>query len=202
LSLQVPSKDFSTLVLPVIDVNPSKLVRISRHNSGEPYFGKSGLNRFDDPRAHLPDADRFGTCYFGFTLACAFAETVLHDRTSVNGAFPLPYTQLARWVVRFKGSTLNLAVLTGKHLKRLGGEGGLSSIVPYDIPQQWSAAIHDHPANVDGFVYISRHLNTEEAVILFDRAAPKLTPKTGKYKSFLDYAGSLRVLQDFGVQPY
>ena len=201
MSLKQPDVAFSTLVLPVIEVDAAKLVRISRHNSGEPYFGKSGLNRFDDPRGHLPRAHRYGTCYFGFTLACAFAETVLHDRTSDSGGFKLPYTELDRWVARFKAGKLKLAVLTGKHLKRLGGEGALSSIVPYDLPQQWSLAIHKHPATVDGLVYMSRHLNTEEAVVLFDRALGKLTVKS-PYKEFQDYSGSLRVLREFNVLPY
>ena len=202
MSLQLPSADFSSLVLPVTDLNPSKLVRISRYNSGEPHFGKSGLNRFDDPRGHLPEADRFGTSYFGGTLACAFAETVLHDRTADKGTFAIRYSELEQlWVVTFKGRTLKLAVLTGKNLKQLGGEGGLSSIVPYDIPQQWSLAVHEHPAKVDGFVYMSRHLNTEVAIVLFDRAEPKLKPTPSIYKNFLDYPGSLRVLQEFGVEP-
>ncbi|MFT4439026.1 RES family NAD+ phosphorylase [Caballeronia sp. 15715] len=201
MSLKQPDVAFSALVLPVIEVDAAKLVRISRHNSGEPYFGKSGLNRFDDPRGHLPRADRYGTCYFGFTLACGFAETVLHDRTSDGGRFKIPYTELDQWVIRFKGDKLKLAVLTGKHLKRLGGEGSLSSIVPYELPQQWSLAIHEHPATVDGFVYMSRHLNTEEAVVLFDRALGKLTAKS-PYKEFQDYPGSLRVLREFNVLAY
>jgi hypothetical protein len=201
LSLKQQDVAFSTLVLPVVEVDAAKLVRISGHNSGEPHFGKSGLNRFDDPRGNLPRAEKYGTCYFGFTLACAFAETVLHDRTSDRGGFKMPYTELDRWVARFKVGKLKLAVLTGKHLKRLGGEGALSSIVPYDLPQQWSLAIHKHPATVDGFVYMSRHLNTEEAVVLFDRALGKLTAKS-PYKEFQDYPGSLRILREFNVLPY
>ena len=57
----------------------------------------------------------------------------------------MPYTRLDRWVARFKVGKPKLAVLTGKHLKWLGEEGALSSIVPYDLPQQWSLAIHKHP---------------------------------------------------------
>jgi hypothetical protein len=86
LSLKQPAVAFSTLVLPVIKLDAAKVVRISRHNSGEPYFRKPGLNRFDDSRGHLPRADRYGTCYFVFTLACAFAETVLQDRTPMATA--------------------------------------------------------------------------------------------------------------------
>jgi hypothetical protein len=36
-------------------------------------------SRFDDPRMSLPQDHRCGTCYFGQSLRCAFAETVLPD---------------------------------------------------------------------------------------------------------------------------
>jgi hypothetical protein len=201
LSLKLPSPDFSSIVLPVIEIKPSTLVRISWKDTGEPRFGKTGKNRFDDPRQHLSEADRFGASYFGFTLACAFAETVLHDRTAEKGGFEIPGDQLDRWVLRFKGKPLTVAVLTGAHLKRLGGEGSLSSIVPYDLPQQWSLAIHEHPVCVDGFMYMSRHLNTEQAVILFERAKSKLAV-AGKPKRFEQTDGHLVVLQEFNVTKY
>lgn len=41
--------------------------------------------------------------------------------------------------------------------------------------KRWSAAIHAHADNVDGFLYMSRHKNDEKAVVLFDRARAKLT---------------------------
>lgn len=202
MTLQLPSPDFSALTLPVADVDPSRLFRISRHNSGEPYFGKSGLNRFDDPRNALPDNKRYGTSYFGFTLECAFAETVLHDRVALRGAFALPESELDRWVVKFQGDLLQLANLTGTHLKRLGGEGALSTTMPYNLPQAWSLAVHSHPASVDGFVYMSRHQNDQQAVVLFDRAKAKLRAAPKKYTAFRDYPGTPGVLRSFGVQPY
>lgn len=48
-----------------VNVDPSALVRVSRHDTGEPYFGRSGGCRFDDPRKS------FGTCYLGFNLTVA-----------------------------------------------------------------------------------------------------------------------------------
>lgn len=52
----------------------SKLYRISRYSSGEPYFGRTGANRFDDPTR--AKARRFGTCYLGLSLEVAIAETM------------------------------------------------------------------------------------------------------------------------------
>jgi len=202
LSLKPPSPEFSSLVLPVVKIEPSGLIRISWKDTDEPRFGKTGKNRFDDPRRHLPEDARYGASYFGFTLACAFAETVLHDRTAdPKGGFEIPRDQLNRWVFRFDGSPLTVAVLTGSHLKRLGGEGALSTIVPYDLPQQWSLAVHEHPAAVDGFAYVSRHLNTEQAIVLFDRAKTKLKV-AGSPEKFQQVDGHLAVLWEFGVTPY
>ncbi|MEC5163287.1 MULTISPECIES: RES domain-containing protein [unclassified Janthinobacterium] len=67
--------------------------------------------------------------------------------------------------------------LTGATLKRLSGHADLAGTASYAITQQWSLSIFDNPLNFDGFVYMSRHLNTERAVILFDRAAARLHAK-------------------------
>ena len=155
--------------LTLVTVAPAALVRISRHDSGEPHFGRTGGNRFDDP-------DRqYGTCYFGLSLALAMAETLLHDAVAVRGQFPVhPESIASRFVIAFSGRPLRLADLTGASLKRLGGHAALSGNASYRLPQKWSQAIHRHPDAVDGFVYMSRHLNTERAVVLFDRAGLRL----------------------------
>jgi len=148
------------------------LVRVSAHASGEPHFGRRGANRFDDPR--LPESGRFGTCYLGRSVVVAIAETVLHDEVAVNGEFKVALDELQRrYVVTFTGSTLTLADCTGVALKRMGLDAGFS-VASYDETQQWSVAIHDHPHRVDGFLYMSRHINDDCAVVLFDRAKPKL----------------------------
>ena len=53
---------------------------------------------------------------------------------------------------------LKLADLTGQNLKRIGGDNSLSAEYPYDMTQQWSAAVNAHPANVDGFIFVSKQL--------------------------------------------
>lgn len=157
------------LDLPIILLEPRNLIRISRYASGEPHFGRTGGNRFDDP-------DRlYGTCYFGESLLVALAETLLHDAVAVRGAFRVhPDNIASRHVLRFEGQALRLANLTGASLKRLGGHAGLSGTASYRLPQRWSQAVHAHAEQVDGFVYMSRHLNTERAIVLFDRAGAKL----------------------------
>jgi hypothetical protein len=150
------------------------LFRVSRHTSGEPYFGRSATNRFD--ANHVQPGRRYGTCYCGFDLETAIAETILHDEEPKARMFRLAATEFTtRNLVRFKrGGDLVVADLTGASLKRLGGTAAISGIVPYAIPQQWSRAIHNHPQRVDGIFYMSRHLNDRAAVVIFDRAAHKL----------------------------
>jgi hypothetical protein len=188
--LKPPASTFSSLELPVADLNAAQLLRISSHNSGEPFFGKTRKNRFDDVRK-IPKSKKFGTCYTGATLECAFAETVLHNRVAVSGGFIVPQEEVTqRFVVSFEDAALEIAVLLGEHLKTLGGDGELSTITPYTLPRQWSLAIHEHPAKVDGIAYMSKHINNQWAVVLFDRAKKKLVAKD--VVPFPDYAGALR----------
>ena len=177
--IALPSKEASTGTLAAVKIKPSKLIRVSGRNTGEPYFGASGRNRFDAPGCLAnPPAPEFGASYFGFSLDVAIAETLLHDEVADNGQFKIaPDTFAAKHVITFKGKELKLADLTGAPLKLLGGHADLSGTDNYDVTQQWALAVHQNPGNFDGFIYMSRHLNTEKAVILFDRASAKIQMK-------------------------
>lgn len=109
----------------------------------------------------------------------AIAESVLHDQIPINGAFRIsPFSLDAFYLLRFKGTPLVLADLTGVALKKLGGNADLAGHDPlYRMAQQWALAVFQNPAMVDGFIYMSRHLNTDKAVILFNRAKPKISAK-------------------------
>lgn len=177
MALSAPAKNFNSLSLPTRQVRVDKLRRISRHDCGEPYFGRRGVYRFDDPEK------RYGTCYCGFDLDTAIAESLLHDELPENGIFEIAQTQLTtQFLVRFSptapNGVLTVADLTGHSLKRLGADNSISSEHPYDIPQLWSAAVHAHPSHVDGILFVSRQLNTKKAVVLFDRAGPKFGSAT------------------------
>ncbi|WP_434715718.1 RES family NAD+ phosphorylase [Paraburkholderia sp. A3RO-2L] len=196
MTLRAPQKDFAQAILKTKTIDPASLVRISRRSTSEPHFGRSGGNRFDDPRK----AKKYGTSYFGFNLHCAFAETVLHNESAQkNGGFRLATSELERYVLTFEGAKLNVAILHGIELKNLGGDGSLSTVTPYTVPQQWSLAVHNHPQHVDGFVYVSRHLNTAEALVVFERAKDKLTLRDAT--ALRDYPGAAGVLIDFRIHP-
>jgi len=168
-------KDLSKQVLATVDIRADELFRISRYSSGEPFFGRAATNRFDD--GHKQRGKRFGTCYCGFDLETAIAETLLHDEVPKRARFHLSATDFAsRFLVRFPhAAKLTVADLTGTSLKRLGGDAAISSITPYELPQKWARAVHRHPQEVDGILYVSRHLNDRKAVVLFDRAGNRLT---------------------------
>lgn len=78
-------------------------------------------------------------------------------------------------LVAMLGRLLVLADFTRTALKALIGDGSISTITPYKLPQAWARAVHQHPAGVDGILYVSRHVNDQNAVVLFDRAGLKLT---------------------------
>ena len=177
MPLQAPAADFADLPLHIRRVSVTALKRIGRRPSGEPYFGRHGACRFDDPLKN------FGCCYCGLHLDTALAETILHDELPDKGLFKVHQQEwAARFLVSFlagaEAGMLELADLTGAPLKRLGGNNSLSAEYPYERTQQWAAAVHAHPARVDGFIYVSRQLNDKRAIVVFDRASAKFGPPT------------------------
>ena len=177
MTLGPPPRSLSKITLATESFPISALYRISRFSSGEPFFGKTASNRFDD--RNPVKSRRYGTCYCGFDPETAIAETVLHDEMPVKGQFPISYSDFAsRQLVRFKGEGLVLANLTGTSLKTLGGDGSISTVTPYRLHQLWSMAIHRHPQKVDGIGYISRHVNDRKAVAVFERAKHKFSGAT------------------------
>ena len=193
--LERPTRNFARQPLARIEVDPSKLLRVSKYDTGEPHFAHTGGNRFDDPRR--PQSTRFGTCYAGLSLRVAFAETLLHDAEPAGGRFEMARTTVAsRFVVQFAGEMLVLADFTGVALKRAGIDPSLTTVSGYEAPQRWSVAVHDHPDHVDGILYMSRHLNTDRAVVVFERARRKLV--TTSYVPFLGFPSALATVLAFG----
>jgi hypothetical protein len=173
MTLKPPPRRLRELDLATVTIPAENLFRISRFSSGEPFFGRTTANRFDDPTR--VKKRRFGTCYCGLDLETAIAETLLHDEMPVRGNFRLSFSHFeSHQLVAFKGGELILADLTGAQLKTIGGDGSLSTVVPYTVPQRWALAVHRHPQSVDGIRYVARHLNDRYAIVVFDRASSKI----------------------------
>jgi hypothetical protein len=199
-SLKSPAANFSALPLKIEQISPSAFFRISTHLTGEPFFGRGAAHRFDDPSKN--PKKRFGTCYLGLSLAVAFAESVLHDAEPENGGFAVPSADIdRRFVHGFTGDKLKLANLTGTALRKLGGNAELTGSANYTISQKWSVALCSHPAKVDGFLYMSRHVNDSVAAVLFQRdPKAKNLMKMAKPVALQSHVDFLDTMEKFQVR--
>jgi len=189
-----PQASILTAHLASVTIDPSMLFRISSHSYGEPYFGATGGNRFDDP-------DRsYGVCYLGLSLDVAFGESILHNISPTNNAFSVAHETLNnRFVHHFDGPMLRVFDLSGPSLSVIGGTLELFSTGDYPLAQRWSAMIHRHPTLVDGFIYSSRLVPAHKAVALFNRGAgTEMEPKEPiPLRAHPDFPG---VMKSFSIQ--
>jgi hypothetical protein len=158
--------------LKIVNVETKRLARISSHQTGEPYFGRAANHRFDDPE------QSYGTCYMGFTLGTAVAESILHDLEPVHGGYDLTADKVCNTFAHsFSGTPVRIADLTGAPLNRLGAHAEISGTTVYDVTMRWSRVIFDHPDAVDGFQYMSRLYANRKGVVLFDRGTSRTIAK-------------------------
>lgn len=99
----------------------------------------------------------------------AFAETFLRS----PGRTLLPRDLIVKKaLVRLRSTrALRLANLYGPGLAVLGATAEVTaSAPPYDLPQAWAAALHNHPQMFDGIAYRARHDDNEICYAFFDRS--------------------------------
>jgi len=155
----------------LIRVRVGSLVRLSRFERNEPYFGTDALGRFDDPKK------RFGVCYAADSLETAFAETLLNrpcDRSP--GQTPLMVSlsdAMSRHCWTFSrcrhGEELVLINLTGPALKALCGNNDISA-GKFEVSQAWARELFVAEPGADGLLYVSRQNNMRTACALFRRS--------------------------------
>ena len=120
IRLKPPPADIDSRELDIALVSPTSLLRVSRHDTGEPHFGRTGDCRFDDAQTDV--GKRVGTCYLGFNLTAAFAESVLHNLEPEADGFSIPATEVSsRFAVCFKGSPVYMQNINLKYRDRLCG---------------------------------------------------------------------------------
>jgi hypothetical protein len=131
------------------------------------YFDRSTAGRLNAP------AGAYGVLYCAQNSNGAFAETFLRK----PGRQLLPPDLLAAkgYAVLRTTESMRMVRLFGPGLARLGAtaevtHGGL----PYDVPQQWSAALVAHYQAFDGIAYYARHDDDEVCYAIFDRAIGKI----------------------------
>jgi len=137
-------------------------------------FGKSP-SRFSDLRRRVP-ANRFGVLYLGETLKVCFLEALLRDkRNGAIGDYPLSEAELRarHFAIVEIAAPISVVDLRANGGVRMGVPSDVARASNQRLARAWSAAIHEHPANLDGIVYPSR-LNGETNLAIYDRAIPKL----------------------------
>ncbi len=124
------------------------------------FFGRTGLNRFDDPRGE------YGVLYAAEDAFGAFIESFgrAPGRNVVSWeklrSRPLSSIEAER--------LLRLVDLTGGGLARLGATAAIFTD-DYAKAQEWSRALHDHPSGPDGLRYRLKHDPSRVGVAIFDR---------------------------------
>lgn len=168
----LPPPDFDKRDLPTVALALSvePLYRIHRTIHGPVFFNRPSLTqttyRFDSPD------NAYGVLYAAETLEVCLQETLIRD--SFHGQ-SLPFLideqeVAARAFSRLyteSGKPLLLADLTSG-LTWLGGDARIWTTADYTGPNQWSKAVHDHPHNFDGMLFISR-FSQQPAIAIFDR---------------------------------
>lgn len=161
-----PARELRDRPLPTILLPKSHPVfRLHDARFAPMHFGASGDNRFDAPDG------RFGILYLAQQIPGAFVEVFCRQRQRW-----IAETALARFhMSEFHSSRdLQLVDLAGKGLVQMGLDARICT-GDYRLAQQWADAFHEHPDQVDGVFYVSRHDPEQKLMALFDRTQPLLT---------------------------
>lgn len=168
-----------------VEIDAASLVRVTTHPSGEPYFGRTGRNRFDAPGA----APTFGVSYCAPNFLTAFAESILHvdkrfdsrrNRWVVSRSGVLDAT----WVVDLRrphAPQLRLFPLCGELLTSMSIGNIVSAGRDYRATRAIAGVIHDDDPASDGILYVSNRHNLRLAVALFERSGVTTQQVPGAY---------------------
>jgi RES domain len=97
---------------------------------------------------------------------------------------------------------LRLVELHGPGLSVLGATAQITaSPPPYESPQAWSVALHNHPNMFDGIAYRARHDNGEICYALFDRSQTAITEAELQDNLNADWFDSLLDYYSVGIAP-
>ncbi len=159
-------------------------------------FRRSARYRFDAP------AGEFGVLYAAFDLETSFVESVLRDTPANAKAakITLDYAELEdRRVVVLDtdraARPLRLIKLYRDGLVAARTDNRVASVDDYATTQLWARALHNHPQQPDGIVYLSRFLGPNKAVVLFDRCRDLF--EIGSVTPLLAHPGLAKIMDEF-----
>lgn len=171
----LPPDNFNRLALPVTQVW-QKGFRFNKvtHDSAV-YFDYSGQGRFDLENT-------LGILYLAETIEGAFIET-FGRRLGINYVSQEFIKTRNLFALRSE-RPLQLVDLYGSGLAKLGADSELTSGRNYRLSGAWSQAIYQHPQQVDGIRFYSRHDNSQLCWGLFERSYQLVEQNFG---NFIDY---------------
>lgn len=150
-----------------LDVRELSIVRLEGpwlrlHAAGrEPvFFGRRGLNRFDDPEGE------FGVLYVAEDAFGAFIEVYGRD-PGLNLVAEADLRGRVLSEIAVEGG-LRLVDLTGPGAARIGATGAISTD-PHELVRPWSRAVYRHPSPPEGIYYRLKHDLDRKGVAIFDR---------------------------------
>jgi len=172
-------------------LQPTDMLHRFFSSSHDPIY----FDRSLDGRLNAPDAG-YGVLYAAQAAHGAFAETFLRN----PGLTQLPTDLLARkaYVTLEVLRPLKLVKMAGPGLARIGAtaqvvHGGK----PYDSPQAWSGALHQHPGQFDGIAYNARHDDEALCYAIFERAAGAV--REAARETDLDHDWFWDIAESYGV---
>jgi hypothetical protein len=155
-----PPSNFQSRSLPTYE-SSGKWYRLNPvHHNSALYFDRSGKGRFDG------ENQPYGILYVGEDEYAAFIESYGRVHGS-RGVAELDIKKRNLVAIESKRS-LVLADLTGNGLVKIGADTRLTS-GSYETSRFWAKTIFEHPIQVDGLRYRSRHDPNRVCCGLFDR---------------------------------
>jgi RES domain len=189
-----PPKDIAERQPRFVNIDKGRFYRFYPRGLNPIFFDRSTDGRFNSPNAS------FGVLYAAKRLNGAFAETFLRS----PGRTLLPedlIAQKARVRLRLV-RPLRLVRFYGQGLSVLGATAEVvASPKPYNLPQQWAAALHNHPGMFDGIAYRARHDDDEICYAFFERSSRAIEEVDREEKLDADWFYKLMQYYSVGLAP-
>lgn len=191
-----PPHDFDERELPIVRLEGPWL-RLHAAALEPVFFGRRGLNRFDDPDS------TFGVLYVAEDAFGAFIEVYGRDPgLNLVAETDLRGRVLSEIVVE---GGLRLVDLTGAGAARIGATGAISTD-PHELVRPWARAIFEHPTSPEGIYYRLKHDLGRKGVAIFDREGIVGTVRAEGRGTLMDpgnfgLLGAILEEYDFGLIP-
>jgi RES domain len=186
-----PPENFNQRSLPIERVEAGRYfyrLNSRRNEDGEIYssarfFDRTGSGRWDGGQ------QGYGILYVGDDFYATYIECYGREL----GRSLITDTELdRRFLARFTSTRLlKFVKVFAEGLSQLGVDAGISSCPPreYEFSREWGRAFYQHPDNVDGICYMSRHDDSRPCYGIFDRVTSEISEEQlceGEFTSFTE----------------